>query len=120
MFPPTLALPTRGREKEGQTVLEYILLIGIVTIALVYMGTDIKRGIQSVIKVTADQIGNQQQSEQDFSATGGYLVNSASSVKDISHRSVQERIGVVTTASDDFMQTTTNSLTNAGFTPTGN
>jgi len=47
------------RARHGQTILEYTIIIGIVTMMLFYMGTGIKRSLQSLVKVTADQVGNQ-------------------------------------------------------------
>ena len=63
---------------KGQTVIEYVVLIGIITIALFYMGPLLKRGVQSLVKATADQIGNQQRADQDFTNTAGsgFLVGS--------------------------------------------
>ena len=68
----------QGRDEEclapGQTILEYTIIVGIVTVVLYYMGTGIKRGVQSLVKVTADQMGNQQNSDQDFNDTQqGYM-----------------------------------------------
>ena len=40
----------------GQAIVEYAVLIGIVTAALVTMQTYIKRGVQAGIKAAADQI----------------------------------------------------------------
>ena len=53
------------RSRSGQTVVEYILLIGIVTVALTVMGPFFKRGLQSMVKVTSDQIGDQKNADQD-------------------------------------------------------
>ena len=65
--------------RRGQSILEYTIIIGIVTVVLFYMGTGVKRGVQSLVKVTADQVGSQQNSDQDFNdATQGYLVSSNS------------------------------------------
>ncbi len=50
---------------KGQSILEYIILISIVTLALYYMGPALKRGTQSLVKVASDQIGNQAASDQD-------------------------------------------------------
>ncbi|MBF0490973.1 MAG: hypothetical protein HQL15_10285 [Candidatus Omnitrophica bacterium] len=102
------------KDNHAQSVLEYLLLIGIVTMVLIYMGTDFKRGIQSVVKVTADQMGNQTGAEQDFSL--GYMMNSASNTTQTQQHAVQETNGVTTTITGDSSQTTTSSVTNQGFT----
>jgi len=47
------------RNNKGQNFVEYTLILGIVGVALFSMQTYFKRGIQSVIKVTADDLGQQ-------------------------------------------------------------
>lgn len=44
--------------KKAQSLTEYAILIGIVTFALVSMQTYFKRGIQSVAKLTFDDLGS--------------------------------------------------------------
>src|SRR3990167_6310436 len=62
--------------KHGQSLLEYVILISIVGAVLVAMGPYMKRGVQAVVKVTADQLANQEQAEQ--SVDSGYLVEAFS------------------------------------------
>ena len=45
--------------KRGQSISEYVIVIGIVAAALLLMQTYIKRGIQGVIKASADELGDQ-------------------------------------------------------------
>ncbi len=107
---------------KGQTVVEYIVLIGIITVALFYMGPLFKRGVQSLVKVTADQIGNQQNADQDFvnaddpGATGGYLVGSNTGVSSSVNKTVKAGgdWGVASIIMDENTETTANSLTNLG------
>jgi len=47
------------KNKKGQNFIEYGLILGIVTVALLGMQTYFKRGVQSVIKVVADDYGPQ-------------------------------------------------------------
>jgi hypothetical protein len=96
---------------------------------LFYLGTGIKRGVQSLVKVTADQVGNQQNSDQDFSDTqAGYMQSSISSLQESNNKQVSE-IGYISnvtnsavyigsTAYNEYTDTITNSITNGGFTPT--
>ena len=107
---------------KGQTIVEYIVLIGIITVALFYMGPLFKRGVQSLVKVTSDQIGGQQNAEQDFQdandpgATGGYLVSSDTE----GNSSVKKKVktgnfsGVAGIAVDETTNTTADSHTNLG------
>lgn len=100
---------------QGQTILEYALLIMIVTMVLVYMGTDFKRGIQSMVKVTADQLGNQANSDQDFSyQSSGFLMNSSTRTWQRRQQLSNETQGIVSPKQGDFVETLTNTLTNAG------
>ncbi len=106
----------------GQTVVEYIVLVGIVTVALFYMGPLFKRGVQSLVKVTADQIGSQQNADQDFvnaddpGATGGYLVGSNTGVKGRVSKIVKTGgdSGVAGIAVNETTNTTADSHTNLG------
>ena len=43
----------------GQTILEYAIMLGVVTSAILAMQIYAKRGIQSVVKLNADQLGDQ-------------------------------------------------------------
>ncbi len=109
-------------EIKGQTVVEYIVLIGIITLALVTMGPLFKRGVQSLVKVSSDQIGAQQNAEQDFvnaddpGATGGYLVSSDTGTVSSVSKTVKAQglMGGIDTSVEETADTTTNSLTNLG------
>ncbi len=60
-----MATPVGWRPRRtGQTLTEYALIIGVVLAAVTGMQTYIKRGIQSSLKVAADQIGDQQRGLQ--------------------------------------------------------
>lgn len=52
------------RNKKAQSILEYAVLLGLAGIALSTMQVYFKRGIQSVIKVAADEVGGQKGSEE--------------------------------------------------------
>lgn len=104
---------------KGQSIVEYVLMIGVATMALLYMGTDFKRGIQSVFKVTVDQLGNQVDSDQEFGYQGtGTLINSFT-ITDQLHNKTVQALGNDTTRVlvNSSMRSTTNSLTNMSFDP---
>lgn len=46
-------------KKKAQSLLEYTLILGVVAVALVGMQVYFKRGVQSMVKVVADDFGNQ-------------------------------------------------------------
>jgi Flp pilus assembly pilin Flp len=47
------------RNKKAQSINEYAIIIGLVAVAIMGMQTYLKRGIQGVIKVSADELGDQ-------------------------------------------------------------
>jgi Flp pilus assembly pilin Flp len=53
----------RKKGNAGQNLIEYAVLLGIVTVALVSMRAYFQRGTQSVIKVVADDYSNKTQGE---------------------------------------------------------
>ncbi len=64
-----------NHQTHAQTLMEYTLVLGVVLLILVAMTPIIKRGSQGMIKFVADQVGNQQNSDQTFDDTG-HLINS--------------------------------------------
>jgi hypothetical protein len=114
--------------RRGQSILEYTIIVGIVTVVLYYMGTSIKRGVQSLVKVTADQVGNQQNSDQDFNdVQQGYMEGSNSVTQESKKKQVTESgympasgnaVYVTNTVFNESSYTMTNTITNGGFTQT--
>lgn len=49
-------MPRKKIDLSGQSISEYVILIGIVSMALLAMQTYMKRGIQAVVKVAADEM----------------------------------------------------------------
>ena len=104
------------------------------------MGPAMKRGLQSLVKVTADQIGNQQRSDQDVDKPlgkgtvnpnpdelaseevpqeySGYLVESNSSMKMNSTREMKEYAYTSDAIVNEVTTVVTNSVTDLGFTKT--
>lgn len=115
--------------RRGQSIVEYTIIVGIVTMVIFYMGTTIKRGAQSLIKVTADQVGNQQNSDQDFNdIRQGYTEASVSSAQQTNNRVVTEAgyipvsgnaVYTANTSYEDNSDSFSNAYTNGGFQQTG-
>lgn len=112
--------------RRGQTILEYTMIVGILTVVLFYMGTSIKRGVQSLVKVTADQVGNQQNADQDFNGVQGYMQNSFTTVQDVNNKQVSETGYIPKSGIPAYVRNTvlnesadviTNTTTNGGFSP---
>ena len=101
---------------KGQTIVEYIVMIGIVAAVLYTMGPTFKRGVQSLIKGTADQLAAQNTSDQDFSYGSSHLDNSFSSTITNNQRKAQELIYTSSVQVDERADTYSNSITNAVFT----
>ena len=100
----------------GQSVLEYLLLVGVIVVALFAMMQAIKRSGQSLLKVAADEIGNQQNSDQSFDIELGYLDSSNSMTSSQNEKRVVDRIGLITYTLNDAQGVLTNAKTNLGFT----
>ena len=100
----------------AQGVLEYILVVGIVVVALLAMTQVIKRGSQSLIRMTAAQIGAQNTADQSFSNTTGFLENQRSTASSDSQKQVIDRGGIINYVQDELTDVNSNSVTNMGFT----
>lgn len=113
--------------RRGQSILEYTIIVSILVVVLYYMSTGIKRGVQSLVKVTADQVGSQQNADQDFNdVSGGYLVQS-NTVEQDSRNKLRTEGGYINnvtlvpayvtyTGYNDSAFSMSNTLTNGGFT----
>ena len=102
--------------RRAQTIMEYVLLISIVTAAIVYMLPRIKRGTQSLIKEAADQIGDQAGAEQEFNdVTSGYLTLSNTTTKVLADNVRDDSWGWSIKTTDEKTETKTFALTNAGW-----
>ena len=108
-------LTRSNRPSPGQSVMEYLLLVAVVTAAIATMLPRIKRSTQSLIKSGADQIGAQEDSEQNFNVGDTYVVSSNTATR--STRSVDraDLNGTVRTRVDEATDTTTSMLTNMGW-----
>lgn len=104
-----------GRRSGGQSIIEYVIIIGIAVMALYAMGPSFRRGVQSVIKSTADQLAPQKNAEQDFSSDTSHLDSSATKTNATVSRNTQELLYSTTTTSDESASTLTNTVTNSGF-----
>lgn len=117
--------------KQGQSSLEYVVLISIVAMALIAMIPAIKRGSHSLIKITADQIGNQAEADQDSNrrtmlngepllAENGepddpILKESFSNAYTKGNVVKKERRGTRTALSEEVTKTYSNFVTDMGF-----
>jgi hypothetical protein len=119
-----MILKKNTKRLHGQSVLEYVLLIGIITVVLFAMMQGVKRGTQSLVRVAADEIGVQTEADQFIKENGQYVINNRTGymqssnsliLTDSSKMVVQQR-GVVSYIPDENQQVLSNALTNLGFT----
>lgn len=108
-----------GDTIHAQTFVEYTLLIGIIVALLMAMMPLFRRGVQGLVKMVADQVGNQQDADQK-GGLSGYLVNVQTLAEIDINKTVQQRINVVGYVYDDSIDTFSNTATNLGFTETDN
>ncbi|MFA5059283.1 MAG: hypothetical protein WC676_01470 [Candidatus Omnitrophota bacterium] len=101
----------------GQSLMEYIILVGIVSTALVVMSPPIRRGLQDVVRLAADQLAPQSASEQESGATDQYVVNSVSNSHSIMNRQLIHQVNDITYVFNDEITSSSDSLVNMGFTP---
>ena len=104
--------PDLGRK--AQVFLEYTIIISVVILVLTAMSTLIKRGTQGMIKVVADQIGTQINSEQNFNE--GYLDSSYTTVSATADKVTQEFVGDTSYIYGDITSMHSVAIINLGFT----
>ena len=101
--------------KKGQTFVEYTIVIGVVILIIFAMGPMMKRGIQSLIKTVADEIGIQRNADQRLDG-GSYLASSEGST----NSTVDKQIGGTSGTTVYFFNDTTVTTSRAvveGFNP---
>lgn len=101
--------------KKAQTILEYTIVLGAIIIVMFSMGPMIKRGLQSLIKVVADQVGVQNGADQRFDEAG-HLEESYIATRGSMDKQTQEITGTTRYIYDDLSTTGSNALINLGFT----
>lgn len=103
------------KNTNAQSALEYVLLVGIIVVALIAMTQAIKRGTQTIIKVTGDNLGPQQNADQSFSNVTGFLESQNSQSADDRQKQILERVGIINYVQNDTSYSQMNSHTNMGF-----
>jgi len=117
---------TRSRKAEGlqqrraQSLLEYVTLVGVVIAILIAMTTHVKRGIQMMVKIVADQIGCQQLADQKKDSVGGYLKNAITIGQSRLDTEIRETPGLVNYIFRDYTKTDSLTIMNGGFTKKDN
>lgn len=107
--------PDLIKNPRGQNLMEYTMMIGAVMMVLFAMNPMIKRGSQSMIKLMADQIGNQAAGEQAFDDSG-HLESSETSASSRSETRIREKWGWTKYFYNEQMETSGEVDLNLGFT----
>ena len=110
-------LKTRTKNTSpGQIFLEYILVVGAVVLVMFATSTLIKRGAQGMIKVVADQIGDQANADQQFDDRG-FLESAYTTTRTNTSKIKTEFPGDPTTYTyKDVTNIASEMVTNLGFT----
>ena len=103
------------KQRQGQTFIEYTLLVGVLVTVLIAMTPMMRRGIQALVKVTADQVGTQQNAEQ-VAGRFGHMINATTYTKSQQAIVAGERLGVTSKDYSTVQDFTQSSLyLNQGF-----
>lgn len=101
---------------KGQNIVEYTLLFGIIIAAIVAMSPMIKRTSQAMVKLVADQVGEQKNAEQIGGDTG-WLKSSVTATEVSKRERLQEAGGnIIKTTLEDRTLTGVTSASDLGFT----
>ncbi len=95
--------------------LEYTLILGILALVMFGMGPMFKRGIQSLIKLVADQVGVQRNAEQKFDESG-HMESTYISTRSTTRKRTRDVLGTTNYIFSDEAETISNALINLGFT----
>ena len=103
-----------GRKRKGQSFLEYAMVIGVIVLIMFAIGPMMKRGIQSLIKAVADEVGTQQNAEQRFDERG-HLEASYGSTRASIDKQMQDLSGMTVYTYNDVTGTESAASINLGF-----
>ena len=106
----------RRTKNDAQSLLEYLMILGVVIAVLVAFGPLFKRGIQAVVRLTADQLQTQANAEQKVTSTSGYLIDQFSLSDIDNNKNRVEYLGDTSYNFDDQETVKSNSQANLGFT----
>ena len=81
------------KRQQGQTFIEYSLMLGILVSVLIVMTPMMRRGIQGMVKVVADQVGTQQNAEQQ-GGRFGQLINSTTLTRTLQDIESRDWMGI--------------------------
>lgn len=103
------------KKLKAQTMVEYTVILGIIVTVVFFMTPLLKRGIQGMIKITADQIGFQENADQRFDDKG-HMEAMYSLSRSQTNKTISETPGSVIYSYNDRISTESQTSSNLGFT----
>jgi Flp pilus assembly pilin Flp len=82
----------------GQSIIEYAIVLGVVAVVLASMSLYFRRGIQSVVKAAADEAGNQEDAEDINPVTGTSVFSEVRRQSETTYRQQTQEGGDQTSA----------------------
>ncbi len=101
--------------KKGQSLAEYVIVAGLIALALVAMSPAFRRSVQKVVKSTADIIGFQHEAEQASEPDEGFLNYQITNVKMTTNGTEHQASNVYVATEAQTTVTNTATLTNGAF-----
>lgn len=99
--------------------MEYSLIAGLAVAILMIMAPLVRRGAQGMIKIVADQVGEQEESEQVYDdIEAGYLDYSYTTTRALANKKSKQRLWVFNTIYSESTSSSSNALMSLGFTNT--
>ena len=113
-------LKNLSKNSKAQSLIEYSIVIGIISVILVAMTPFLKRPYQGMIKTVADQIGIQKAADQGFNQQerGGYLKESYIQTSAVSDKTTNHIIGNTIYIYGGSTRTESSTVSDLGFTNT--
>ena len=112
-----------NKKTNGQTIVEYTMVLSLIMVVILAMQPMIKRAGQGMIKMMADQIGNQHAADQrafyTLNSIGqeGHLEHALARTQAVMDSQTVEFLGMTNYVSDDRIETDSEQQSNLGFAP---
>lgn len=103
----------RHLKNTAQTFVEYTLLLGIIFLFFLTISPLIRRGNMGLVKLVADQVGNQKDAEQE-GGKQGYIINIKSTTHVDHTRSIAETLDETRYGAGDRDEIYSEQTTNQG------
>ena len=103
------------RQKKAQTLMEYTIVLGTVVLVALAMTPLLKRGTQGMIKVVADQLGVQKNSDQVYNLEeGGFLQSSITNSSAKTYKGIVDVVGNIEYLFEDRVYTNSLAIIDQG------